>query len=314
MTNKTVAIIPTKNAYLPEIVVYKDVFQDYKLDAQVIDKPNKEILEKFHIIWMFMGIDVLGKNRNDQLLIHEYQSASVRPFPRLKDKIKKIINKYPDVRIFQNAQVQNSLGFNSNIHTYMRPMGFRKNIFVNENIYNKKIKYDFVYVGTLNKRKSTIKYLLDIGKAFVNRKILIIGYVPDKIKRDLYKVNINFYFTGTVSYDAVPKLLKECEFGLNFVPDEYPYNQQDSTKLIEYSVLGLKIISTDNPIAREFQQKYSVPIIFIKDFTKDLTEKKIFVDQFSNQFIKGELYDLSWEKIIHNLFIRDGLLEVIKKI
>ena len=135
LIHKKIAIIPTKNAYLPDIDVYKKLFSKYSLNVEVIHKPDKIILKDFHVIWRFMGVDTIYLPSNNQLLFHEYQSGSVNPFPRFKNKIKKMINLKPDIRIFQSQLVEKSFSFNDSIKTFFRPMGFSKDFLLDKVMY-----------------------------------------------------------------------------------------------------------------------------------------------------------------------------------
>lgn len=309
--HKKILIVPTKKAYLPDIYIYKKLFRKFNLAVEIIEKPDKTILKDFNVIWRFMGIDANSMERNDQLLIHEYQSSSVKPLPRFKNKIKKFINTKPDIRIFQNKIVMGSFKFNDNIKTFFRPMGVSKDFLLDKP--GNKYHYDFLYVGTLNKRPKTLKDLMNIGKLLPNKKILLIGDIDEKIKTKLLKYSANFYFKGFVEYSELPHLYRKCEYGLNLIPNEYPYNQQDSTKLIEYSAAGMKIISSDNHIARTFQKNFSVPIVFFNEFNIHTINKINSLDKKKYELVKENISELTWDKIIYNLLIRDGLLEIINK-
>ena len=93
-------LLKTGRAMLPEIEIYKSFLEKKGVivDIKNISKVNKEIKE-YNIIWNFMGID-LKKYSQNQYIIHDYRSASSRCFPKIRDKIKIIINVKPNLRIF----------------------------------------------------------------------------------------------------------------------------------------------------------------------------------------------------------------------
>nr|MBJ6958412.1 hypothetical protein [Vibrio cholerae] len=108
--------------------------------------------------------------------IHEYQSLSTEPFPKIKDFLKVNINKKPKGRIFLNSTVKERLRFNDDIPYIYRDMGVDK-AFYQSSKANK--EFDIVYSGSIRGRQGLIPQLYRL--ASLGFKILIIGDVEVSI-------------------------------------------------------------------------------------------------------------------------------------
>ena len=64
----------------------------------------------------------------------------------------------------------------------------------------------------------------------------------------------NIHFAGPVLHEDVPKYISKAKFAINFMVDEEPFNQQTSTKMIEYAALKIPVVTTDYAWARNFQK------------------------------------------------------------
>jgi len=68
-----------------------------------------------------------------------------------------------------------------------------------------------------------------------------------------------------VPYAEVPQQLRRARFGLNLVSNIQPYNQQTSTKLLEYCAVGLPVVSNDYAWVRYFAAHYQGNFHLLRD-------------------------------------------------
>jgi hypothetical protein len=85
------------------------------------------------------------------------------------------------------------------------------------------------------------------------RSVLLVGDVPEHIQAQLPP---NVSLSGRVLHTDVPTQLRRARFGLNLVSNIAPYNQQTSTKLLEYCAVGLPVVSNDYPWVRYFAARH----------------------------------------------------------
>ncbi len=71
--------------------------------------------------------------------------------------------------------------------------------------------------------------------------------------------------TGKVPHHEVPAHLRRARCALNLVPDQIPYSEQTSTKLLEYCAIGLPVISTDYRWVRNFAASNKAAIAYLPD-------------------------------------------------
>lgn len=247
-----ILFIRNENAFLPEVDAYIDYFNKTKeFKAYDSSKIKDFKLEDFDVIWEFKGFGGVKKNQN-QILIHEYASLSTGKYPMLKNFIKSKFNSKPDFRVFLNENVKEGFRFNDVVNFCYRDMGIDEQ-FISQDETKK--EFDFVYVGSIGKEREMDKFL----KAFTEKDngiLCLVGNVEDEIYSE-YKEYKNLIFTGKVSYSEVPKIAIKAEYGINFIPDKYPFNIQTSTKLLEYLALGLKVVTTDYNWIRQFEEKHN---------------------------------------------------------
>lgn len=291
----------SENAFLPEVDAYIDYFNNTKeFKAYDSSKLQDFKLEDFDVAWEFKGLGGVKKNKN-QILVHEYASLSTGRFPIFKNFIKSKLNPKPDLRIFLNEKVKKGFKFSDNVDFCYRDMGIDEQ-FISQVETEK--EYDFVYVGSICKGRGIDKFL----KVFTekdNGKLCLIGNVEDEIYSE-YKDHDNLIFTGKVPYSEVPKIAAKAEYGINFMPDKYPFNIQTSTKLLEYLALGLQVVTTDYEWLRQFEEKHNCSFYKLDynnlSFDNDSIEKHEFFSGF-----KVEEY--LWRRVIE----KSGIAKIIIK-
>ncbi len=241
---KSICFVHTGKAQLPDLSAYKDYFApSYK----VADSKELKGLEQYDILWFFMGLHRYTPLKS-QFVVHEYSSLSLPPFARLKDRIKVLCEKKPDLRVFQNQHQSDLLNFNDGIPAVFRDMG------VAEQFYNAPMKpklFDLVYVGAMDSSRQIHKALDKLLALKPDITVMLVGKAPEHLVLR-YKNLPGIKFIGAVHYQNIPGLLQQAHFGLNYVPDCYPYNLQSSTKLLEYLAMGIPVIGNITAWSKQF--------------------------------------------------------------
>lgn len=299
-----IIFLRSENAFLPEVDAYIDYFNKTKeFTAYDSSKIKDYKLDEFDVIWEFKGFGGVKKNKN-QILIHEYASLSTGRFPILKNFIKSKINPKPDLRVFLNENVKKGFKFNDSVDSCYRDMGIDER-FISQDVVEK--EFDFVYVGSIGKEREMDKLL----KAFTekdNGTLCLVGNVEDEIYLE-YKDNKNLIFTGKVPYSEVSKIAAKAEYGINFMPDKYPFNIQTSTKLLEYLALGLKVVTTDYKWTRQFEENHNCSFYKLDYHSLSFDKKSIEKHEFFSGF-RAEEY--LWDRAIEESGIKGKLLGRIK--
>jgi glycosyltransferase involved in cell wall biosynthesis len=293
----------SENAFLPEVDAYINYFNNIKeFKAYDSSKIKDYKLEDFDVIWEFKGFGGIKKNKN-QILIHEYASLSTGRFPILKNFIKSKFNSKPDLRLFLNKNVKEGFWFNNDVDFCYRDMGIDEQ-FISQNDIEK--EFDFVYVGSIGKEREMDKFL----KSFTekdNGTLCLVGNVEDKIYNE-YKEHKNLIFIGKVQYSEVSEIVAKAEYGINFMPDKYPFNIQTSTKLLEYLALGLKVVTTDYEWVRQFEEKHNCSFYKLDYNNLSFDKKSIEEHQFDSRFRADEHL---WLRVIEKSGIKKSLLKII---
>lgn len=278
---KALGLVSPGKAYLPEIEFYEDFF---KVKYDVYRVKSGDDLTEFDVLWYFMGTSGKRFNKN-QFIVHEYASLSKPPLSKLKNKIKKYFLDKPDLRVFLNKHVDDSMGFDDGVDCVYRDMGVDKVFLKGEGIdfsYDNKV-WDFIYVGAMDGSRKInyfLKYLLSLNANF---KILMIGDAPHKLVKNFKGTNVEFI--GRVAYKEIPLYLKKAKFGLNFIPNVFPYNVQTSTKFLEYTASGMPIISN----------RYE----WIDNAQKELGGNIIYLDQLEDMLKVASISDI-YSKCVNN--------------
>jgi len=297
-----ILFIRSAKAYLPEIEAYLSYFNSSKdFRAFGTDEATEMISGSFDVIWDFKGFG--GITERHTFLVHEYASLSTPPLAKIKDFLKVKYNSRPSLRVFLNEFVKSQLCFADDIPFCFRDMGIDDN-FCRPRKTEK--EYDFVYVGSISKSRGIDK-LLRAFKERPNGKLCLIGVPEDGIYKQ-YKRYKDIVFTGRVPYPEVPEIASKAEYGINYIPDKYPYSMQTSTKLLEYLAMGLKIITTDYKWIRKFEIEHNCSFYKLKSnsLTFDIKEFKLF--KFSSNF---NAKNFLWNNIIAKSNIDNILKQLV---
>ncbi len=295
----TIAFIHAHKSFLPGLQAYIDFFSAYGIKTEIFH-PREHYKISADIEWHFLGIN--RNKKKDSLLIHEYTSASVPPFYKEKNLLKRLINIRPDYNLFQNEYVKQSLGFNDNTPFGYRDVGIGDSFFnVKKNITK---DFDFVYTGNIDRLRGIENLLQCFTKGDLKNKTLLVlskGYETLANKFASYQ---NIRFKGPVAYDNVGDYISKARFCINFMPDREPFNQQTSTKLIEYVALKVPIISSRYAWVENFQNKYGGDFFYLEKNLSNFTWEN--VNNYNYSF--PDMHEWRWEKQIR----KSGVLEFMQ--
>lgn len=294
-----IGIVDTEKAYLPEINAYIYYLYKHNIDVQRIFANDVVQLQNFDVVWKFPGLEYKKLDENIAV-IHEYNSRTIGRLGRVKDRIKKHVNIQPQGRVFLNEHVKQQFNFTDQIPSLTRDMGIDSSFFQKNSVK----EYEFVYIGDMNDQRQLDKLLASFkGSPFT---ILMIGTPNDRLFNE-FKNEKNIEFTGKVPYKEVPLLASKAIYGVNYIPNRQPYNEQTSTKLLEYCALNLKIVTTNYNWVNQFEQQEKAA------FYKISTHQKIDFDALLKYEYRTPNVDkYEWNKILDSVGLLSFLTEITK--
>lgn len=259
-----ICFVKTGRALLPEAEAYSLYLKNKGIDSIILSSENEANLLGASLYYRFGGF--LNKKIRDGVPeIHEYNSISTGNIPLIKNLIKSIFACKPVCRSFLNKYVENEYFFSGNIPVFYRDMGADRSFFDVRKCSMKKC-YDLAYFGSISSRKNLLSIVVQL--ADLGYKIVLGG--PANIEdRCLLKKQSNIDYVGLCNHDEVKKYLARSKAGLNYIPDVYPLTHQTSTKVIEYLVAGLPIVSNQYFWIDEHSQKYKYKYLQLDDFFSD---------------------------------------------
>ena len=202
--------------------------------------------------------------------------------------LKRLINVRPNIYSFLNENVRKKMWFTKNINYITRGMGV-DDIGLEKFIDQPKI-FDVVYCGSNRTGLfNEIKRIADMGLT-----VALIG--PSE---QIEHRNITSF--GRRLPSEVKELITQCRYGLNYTPDVFPFNIQDSTKVIEYSAYNLGVITNRYQWIDDFERERSANFMNLES----LKTKK---DLDLYPFVIPNVADLFWGDLID----RTGLVNKIR--
>lgn len=286
-----VACINDSNAYLPELHAYREYFQDSKTVRFAVlgnDEAEKQVPGTYDLMYRFMGFCPAWQHCAVPE-IHEYHSLSVPPLAQMKDKIKRYANRKPVGRVFLNRAVEETLGFSDEVPGILRDMGVHRRFF--EVAAEKPVKeFDIVYCGTVSGRPGLFGVIRQCLEDELS--VLVVGKLDDEaFLSSLGSLRKGLAITGPVPYDEVPGWIGKARFGLNFIPDIYPFNVQTSTKVLEYCAAGLGVVTNDYAWVRHFEADRQASFYRIESGFADLRT-------MSPAAFSGSVDSLEWSALL----------------
>ena len=298
-----ILFVRTGKAFLPEIDAYVKYFNKLEgfeaYDSQLLDENYS--IDDFDVIWEFKGFG--GVRDVNKVIVHDYASLSTGSFPKVKNNLKKWLNPKPNLRVFLNQAVRQGFNFNDDIEFCYRDMGIDERFL---SVKSEEKEYDFVYVGSICKGRGMDRFLAEFTRK-PQGKLCLIGNVEDDIYNE-YKHNKDLVFTGSVPYGEVPIIASKAVYGINYIPDKYPFNIQTSTKLLEYLALGLKVITTDYQWVRDFEKRHGCSFYKLNlkqdGFNRDYIES---YDYKSNFAVENHL----WDVVLENSGLKEQIRDIV---
>jgi len=281
-----IGILLNSKSYLPEAYAYQSFLQ--KNNFKVILAYNETELINANVIIMFAGFFIKKKYINKKYII-DYASISTPPFVKIKDIIKKKLTFKPNLRLFNSEFIKNYYNFNDNIPFVIRKAGIRDQ-FLNINNFKTK-KYDIIYSGSIDSRRG----LQNIFTKYLNLgcSILVVGSASDTFK-NYFQNYKKIFFTGRIPYEKVADYYCQCEYGLNYIPEIFPYNYQYSLKFLEYSAFKLKVISNRTIFMEQLSKKNKINLISV-DMINNLSDLK------NLKFEDIDVGEYKWSTILKNI-------------
>jgi glycosyltransferase involved in cell wall biosynthesis len=132
------------------------------------------------------------------------------------------------------------------------------------------------------------------------RTLLILSRDYQHIANE-YRHYSNIIFKGPVGREELAEYLNRSRFAINYIPDLEPYNQQTSTKFLEYQQFKIPVITTDYPWLRAFEKNHGGRFFRIDDSLKNLNWEELLTFPFE----PGDLRGWTWEEQIK----KSGIME-----
>ena len=300
-----ILFVRSAKAFLPEIDAYVSYFNNTGR-FRAFDSAQSEASPwsgEYDVVWEFKGFGGIKKGNKRFLLVHEYASLSTGTLPHLKNFLKAKFNPRPDLRVFLNEEVRSGFLFRDNIDFCYRDMGIDPRFL---EARSDRKEYDFVYVGAVSKSREIDRLLAVMNEKKMGRLCLIGSVDPDLYER--YRNNRDFIFTGKIPYAQVPEIASKAVYGINYIPDRYPYNLQTSTKLLEYLALGLRVLTTDYSWVRKFERIHGCSFYKLRK-TSDFDMRSI--SEFPH-YCNLNTENFLWDKIIRESKIEEKLFSLLK--
>lgn len=292
MSVRTIALIHPHKALLPEVGVYARYFERHGYETRVFAASNPRAWNGFDVEWHFMGLD-LRRPTPGRIKIHEYVSGSVPPMPRLKDRIKRWVNVRPDARVFGNALLAQRLQFAGNVPALIRPAGIDPSFLSGEERASP--EYDLVYCGAMDEARNLVPWIAHVLAGLPGAKLLLVG-PPSDAMWQAFKAHPGVVFSGHAPYAEVPGLLAKAEYGLNLIPDRYPFHIQTPLKFLEYCAVGLKVISTPTAWIRQFERQRQGRFFYLGEKGPALSWERLRHFPFATPPVD----DLAWDRLLES--------------
>jgi glycosyltransferase involved in cell wall biosynthesis len=282
-------------SYLPEIDAYCAYIHSRGHQTMVHDSSHA-VPTSASVVWWFCGCVPLREAHRlrGAFQIHEYASASIPPYAWAKDQMKHWTQPRPDYRIYQNGWVRERMGFADGVPHALRDMGVAEHFFEAPS-HSTTPEFDLVYLGEMSRLSAFIPVLQAIDVA--DRSLLLVGDVPEALRTHLPP---NVTCTGRVNQTQVPNHLRRARYGLNLVPNATPFQQQTSTKVLEYCAVGLRVVSNAYPWVRYFMAQHKANFYLLRDDPSSLaTNFGEALDAFPYEI--PDVRALAWPQVLDSL-------------
>ena len=297
-----IALYETGKAWLPEISAYKEHFEAKGCAVEIVP-PGARPATVPDVEWRFPGTGC-GRLFPNSVLVHDYPSPSVSRFGSLRDRIKRFVNAKPDLRLFLDERGERSFGFRDGVPVLHRPMGVHRSFFdaAKSAPPSEERPYDFVYVGGFRGRPEAREAIRALSASREEWKILVVGVSPEE-----EPVLRGVDFIAPVPYADVPAQVVRAKRGLVLTPNRPPYNEQESTKCLEYAAAGLGLVAFDGPWIRRFAAQRNAQVRFLEEgplARQSLDETPI---------LPADVSDLEWNRLLDDRRLFETVSELVRK-
>ncbi|MCO5237673.1 MAG: glycosyltransferase [Chitinophagaceae bacterium] len=296
-----VAFFHPGSAFLPEIDAYISFFKKYPgVETAVIPRQRK-VRNFAEIEWHFMGAHF--KRDRATVVIHEYASASIPPFAKFKNTLKRHLNCVPDYRVFYNETVRDQFRFRDGVAHGFRGHGVWNYVFPHPDDSEK--RYDFIYTGSIDPVRGFDR-LLDcfVNGSLKDRSLLVVSKGYERLAERLAG-HPNIQFAGPVPYSEIYAYIRQCRYAINFMPDVYPFNRQVSAKFLDYAACSIPVISSKYSWIQDFEQQYGGRYFYLEPDLSNLRWEAVSSFNYGGP----DLREWTWEKQME----RSGILPFLSR-
>lgn len=257
-------LVHNGKAYYPELQAYRCYYEDRFEVCELSPQEAESVQAKpGDVAWYLMGF--FRKSINKALIIHDFRSLSVGRFMLLKDFIKKMLIPSPDVRVFLNEKVEAGMAFSPGVPSFHIDMGVPQYFFdSSEDSSTYACQYDYAYVGNVGRDRDAHIMLDQFWRAYKHRHSLVLIGDFDFELRDRWECN-TILFLGRLDQKQVFDVLRHSKICISYIPDREPYNQQTSTKLLEYAAMSKPVFANNSASNRLTIEKYGLNRVCIQE-------------------------------------------------
>ena len=296
-------VLHERKAPYPTITSYKEFFAKWwPVSDGPIDQIPTDVQADRLVLWQMMGTNFF--RRPARLVIHDYRSLSVGTLSGIKDRLKRLLNCKPDIRLFQTDFVRRGLGFRDTVPEIQFTLGVPSFAF-DMSWDRSKTSCDFGYVGVVTVDREFDTVLQSFLDAYEGKKsFLLVGPADDAILQR-FRSHDCFDFVGKLPHREALRRVLESRCGVSFIPDKHPYNRQIPTKLLEYAALGMPILANDCWTNIDNIERHRI--------AATLTGNDLFADRPAPALMADNRdCDLS-HLDFHRILAESGLVEILAK-
>ena len=247
-----VAICRSAKAYLPDTDAYEAYLRTRGIAARSVDDRREIAPDEIAILFRFE--DQFARDVKAQRRVHEEHNIPVGVRGSLRSALLAAGPK-PDGQI-RLEQADSSLP-RPHCPTLVRPCGIDPALF--EVAPRPDPEFDLVYCGSLDRPGvlPEIERLAALGFT-----IAAYGRVPPGAPEARMRAQ-GVRFFGRIGRSDLPAALANARAGLNFTPDRASWNQQESTKTLEYLAAGLPVVSNRYAWMDRFAEERGADILWL---------------------------------------------------
>lgn len=292
-----VGIVRGATAFLPEVEAYTAAF-GAELDVEVTVVTDEKIPPDCDVVIIFCGLVPFWRSFPGRI-VTEYHSLSAGRLGRVKDIIKRIVNVRGDHYIFLSDTVRKEFMFSIQRPHSIRGMGYDPELA--RRFAGGSKEYDFAYCGSV--RSGVIERIERLSE--LGFSVAVAGAVGKDHARLASNTTGRIHSHGRVSLEASYEIMGRATYGFSFTPDVHPWNIQDSTKIIEYLGMGLKVVSNRYNWLESFEADSGARILDI-----DAIAAQQDVESF--EFRSGDIERWAWPTVIARSGIVDSVLGLVR--